>query len=168
MEISQQQLELLEMMKGVGKVRTAEEIEDDLDREFKEKMAREAEQREQERLYRERLRKEEEERRQANYQSHKEIYDFIKSFNELPVEDFYCVVELKSGEQFMAKPLELKRDPEFVMFYIKRNVGAASMWENPYRTILETNVNEIKGLQLKEEITQEVVTIKKSKFGKLE
>lgn len=162
----EQQLELLEMMKGVGKVRTEEEIQDDLDREYQERMKREEEQREQERLYRERLEKEQEESRQANYQSHKEVFDFMKVFNELDEEDYYCIVELKDGRQFMAKPKELKRDVEYIMFYIQRNVGANSMFENPFRTILQTNVNEIKGIQLKEEIKQEVVIIKKSVFGK--
>ena len=162
----QEQLELLEMMKkGFGKVRTEEEIEDDLDREFKERMKREEEQRKQERLYKEQLEREQEERRQAQYQAHKDIFDFMKIFNELEVDDYYCVVELKDGRQFMAKPKELKRDAEYIMFYIERNVGAASMFENPYRTILETNVNEIKGIQLKEEIKKEIVIIKKSKFG---
>ena len=42
------------------------------------------------------------------------------------------------------------------------------MFENPYQTILETNVNEIKGIQLKEEIKKEIVIIKKSKFGVME
>ena len=37
-----EQLELLEMMKGVGKVRTQEEIETDLDREFQERMKKQA------------------------------------------------------------------------------------------------------------------------------
>ena len=163
-----EQLELLEMMKhGFGKVRTEEEIQDDLDREFQERMKREEEQREQERLYKEMLEREQEERRQANYQAHKEIFDFMKVFNELDSDDFYCVVELNNGEQFMAKPKELKRDAEYIMFYIQRNVGANSMFENPYQTILETNVNEIKGIQLKEEIKQEVIIIKKSVFGKM-
>ena len=162
----QEQLELLEMMKhGFGKVRTEEEVQDDLDREFQERMKREEEQREQERLYKERLEKEQEERRQAQYQEHKEIFDFMKVFNELDEEDFYCVVELNNGKQFMAKPKELKRDSEYIMFYIQRNVGATSMFENPYRTILETNVSEIKGIKLCEEIKQEIVIIKKSKFG---
>ena len=52
----QEQLELLEMMKqGFGVVRTEEQIQDDLDKEFQERMKREEEQREQERLYKERL-----------------------------------------------------------------------------------------------------------------
>ena len=161
-----EQLELLEMMKqGFGKVRTEEEIQDDLDKEFQERMKREAEEREQERLYKERLEREQEERREAQYQAHKEIFDFMKIFNELEPDDFYCVVELNNGNQFMAKPKELKRDAEYIMFYIQRNVGANSMFDNPFRTILETNVNEIKGIQLKEEIKQEVIIIKKSKFG---
>ena len=165
----EEQLKLLEEMKrGFGKVRTEEEVQDDLDREFQERMKREEEQREQERLYKERLEKEQEERREAQYQAHKEIFDFMKIFNELEVEDYYCVVELNNGKQFMAKPGELKRDTEYLMFYIQRNVGASSMFENPYRTILETNVNEIKGIQLKEEIKQEIVIIKKSKFGVME
>ena len=165
----QEQLKLLEEMKrGVGKVRTEEEIQDDLDREYQERMKREEEQREQERLYKERLEREQEERRQEQYKAHKEIFDFMKVFNELEPDDFYCVVELNNGKQFMAKPKELKRDTEYIMFYIQRNVGANSMFENPYQTILETNVNEIKGIQLKEEIKQEVVIIKKSKFGKME
>ena len=161
-----EQLALLEMMKqGFGKVRTEEEIQTDLDKEFQERMKREEQQREQERLYKERLAREQEERREAQYQLHKEIFDFMKIFNELDEEDFYCVVELKDGKQFMAKPKELKRDAEYIMFYIERNVGANSMFENPYQTILETNVNEVKGIQLKEEIKQEVVIVKKSKFG---
>ena len=165
----QEQLKLLEEMKrGFGKVRTDEEIKDDLDREFQERMKREEEQREQERLYKERLEREQEERRQANYKAHKEIFDFMKVFNELEPDDFYCVVELNNGQQFMAKPKELKRDAEYIMFYIQRNVGANSMFENPFRTILETNVNEIKGIQLKEELKQEIVIIKKSVFGKME
>ena len=165
----QEQIELLEMMKhGFGKVRTEEEIQDDLDREFQERMKREEEQREQERLYKERLEREQEERRQEQYQAHKEIFDFMKVFNELEHDDYYCIVELKDGKQFMAKPKELKRDAEYIMFYIQRNVGANSMFENPYKTILETNVNDIKGIQLKEEIKQEIVIIKKSVFGKME
>ena len=165
----QEQLRLLEeMKKGFGKVRTEEEIQDDLDREYQERMKREEEQREQERLYKERLEREQEERRQAQYQAHKEIFDFMKVFNELDEDDFYCVVELNNGKQFMAKPKELKRDAEYIMFYIQRNVGANSMFENPFRTLLEVNVNEIKGIQLKEEIIQDVIIIKKSKFGKME
>ena len=159
-------LELLEMLKkGVGKVRSQEEIEDDLDREYKERMERERKLQEQERLMKERLEREQKEQREYNYQAKKEIFDFMKIFNELEPDDFYCVVELNNGKQFMAKPKELKRDAEYIMFYIQRNVGAASMFENPYRTILETNVNEIKGIKLCEEIKQEIVIIKKSKFG---
>ena len=162
----EEQLALLEeMKKGFGKVRTEEEIQDDLDKEFEERMKREREQQEAERIYRERLEQEQKERRQFNYQLHKEIFDFMKVFNELDEDDYYCIVELKDGRQFMAKPSELKRDEEFLMFYIVRNVGANSMFENPYQTFLETNVNEIKGIQLKEEIMEEVVIIKKSKFG---
>ena len=165
----QEQLKLLEEMKlGYGKVRSEEEIKDDLDREFKERMKREEEQREQERLYKERLEQEQKERQERNYQAHKEIFDFMKVFNELDEEDYYCVVELKDGKQFMAKPKELKRDAEYIMFYIQRNVGANSMFENPYRTILEVNVNEIKGVQLKEEEQKEIVLIKKTRFGKFE
>ena len=158
--------EQIEKLKsGWGIVRTQEQIETDLDREFQERMKKQAEQEEQERLYKERLEREQEERRQAQYQAHKEIFDFMKVFNELDEEDYYCIVELKDGRQFMAKPKELKRDAEFLMFYIQRNVGAASMFENPFRTILEVNVNEIKGIALREEIKQEIVIIKKSKFG---
>ena len=162
----QEQLQLLEMMKqGFGVVRTEEEIKDDLDKEFQERMKREEEQREQERLYKERLEQEQKERQERNYQAHKEIFDFMKVFNELDEEDYYCIVELKDGRQFMAKPHELKRDAEYIMLFIERNVGATSMFESPYQTFLETNVNEIKGIQLKEEIKEEVVIIKKSKFG---
>ena len=165
----EEQLALLEMMKqGFGKVRTEEEVQDDLDRKFQERMKREEEQRKQERLFKERLEKEQEERRQAQYRAHKEIFDFMKVFNELDEEDYYCVVELQNGKQFMAKPSELKRDSEYIMFYIQRNVGASSMFECPYRTILETNVNQIKGIKLCEEIKKEIVIIKKSKFGVME
>ena len=165
----EEQLKLLEEMKrGVGVVRSEEQIQDDLDREFQERMKREEEQREQERLYKERLEQEQKERQERNYQAHKEIFDFMKVFNELDEEDYYCVVELKDGKQFMAKPKELKRDAEYIMFYIQRNVGANSMFENPYRTILEVNVNEIKGVQLKEEEQKEIVLIKKTRFGKFE
>ena len=164
----QESLELLEMMKGVGKVRSEEEIQDDLDRAFQEKMKREAEQREQERLYKERLAKEQEEIREAQYQKYKEIFDFIKTFNKLEIEDYYCIVELNDGEQYMAKPEELKRDEEFIMLYIQRYVGASSIWENPYQMILEVNVNQVKGIKLCEEIKKEVIIVKKSKFGKLE
>ena len=162
----QESLELLEMMKqGFGKVRTEEEIQDDLDREFQERMKREEERREQERLYKERLAREQEEIRETQYQKHKDIFDFMKVFNELDAEDYYCIVELNNGKQFMAKPKELKRDTEYIMFYIERNVGANSMFENPFHTILETNVNEVKGIKLCEEIKKEVIIVKKSKFG---
>ena len=163
-----EQLDLLEMMKGIGKVRTEEEIQDDLDKEFAERMKLEREREEQERLYKERLEQEQKERQEMNYMAHKEIFDFMKVFNELDEEDFYCVVELNNGKQFMAKPKELKRDTEYIMLFIERNVGAASMFESPYRTILETNVNEIKGIKLCEEIKKEIVIIKKSKFGVME
>ena len=165
----QEQLQLLEMLKqGFGVVRTEEEIQDDLDKEFEERMKREREQEEQERLFRERMEQERKERQEMNYMAHKEIFDFMKVFNELDEEDYYCIVELKDGKQFMAKPKELKRETEYIMFYIQRNVGANSMFDNPYQTILETNVSEIKGIKLCEEIKQEVVIIKKSKFGKME
>ena len=165
----QEQLALLEMMKhGFGKVRTEEEVQDDLDKEFQERMKLEREREEQERLYKERLEQEQKERQEMNYMAHKEIFDFMKVFNELEPDDYYCVVELKDGRQFMAKPNEHKRDSEYIMFYIERNVGAASMFECPYRTILETNVNEIKGIALREEIKHEIVIIKKSKFGVME
>ena len=161
-----EQLELLEMMKnGFGKVRTEEEIQDDLDKEFQERMKREEEQREQERLYKERLEREQEERRQANYQAHKEIFDFMKVFNELPVDDYYAIVELINGKQYMAKPGELKRDAEYLMLFIERNIGANSLFENPYQEILQTNVNEIKGIKLVPEEQKEIVIIKKTKFG---
>ena len=164
-----EQLELLEMMKnGFGKVRTEEEIQDDLDKEFQERMKREREQEEAERIYRERMEQERKERQEMNYMAHKEIFDFMKVFNELEVEDYYCVVELNNGKQFMAKPKELKRDAEYIMFYIQRNVGANSMFESPYQTILETNISEIKGIALREELKQEITIIKKSKFGKME
>lgn len=166
MEINKDTLELLEMLKkGVGVVRTQEQIETDLDREFQERMRKEEEQREQERQYKERLKREQEERRQQQYEAYKDIFDFMKVFNELDADDYYAVVELQNGKQYFAAPGELKRDEEYIMFYIVRNVGSISMWENPYQTILETNVDEIKGIQLKEEIKKEVVMIKKSKFG---
>lgn len=161
--------EQIEKLKsGWGVVRTQEQIEDDLDREYKERMEQERKLQEQERLMKERQEKEQEEQRQANYQSHKDIYDFIRVFNELEVEDYYAIVELNNGKQYFAKPKELKRDENYVMVYIMRNVGSQSIFESPYEKILETNVNDIKGIQLKEEIKQEIVTIKKSKFGKME
>ena len=166
METNQETLELLEMMKGVGKVRTEEEIQDDLDREFQERMKREAEQQEQERLYRERLAKEQQEIRETQYQKYKQIFDFIKTFNKLEVEDYYCVVELNDGRQFMAKPTDLRRDEEFVMFYImKRKRGQISWGECPYYYELEVNVSEVKGVKLCEEIKKEVVIVKKSVYG---
>ena len=162
----QEQLELLEMMKnGFGKVRTQEEIQDDLDKEFQEQMKKQAEQEEAERIYKERMEQERKERQEMNYMMHKEIFDFMNVFNGLEVDDYYCIVELKDGKQYFAKPKELKRDTEYIMLFIERNVGANSMFDNPYQTILETNVNEIKGIQLKEEIKQEITIIKKSKFG---
>ena len=161
-----EQLELLEMMKqGFGKVRTEEEIQDDLDKEFQERMERERKQAEDERLFKERLEKEQEEQRQRNYQAHQDIYNFMKVFNELEVDDYYAIIELNNGEQYFAKPNELKRDENYLMVYIMRNVGANSIFENPYEKILETNANQINGIQLKEEVKQEVVIIKKSKFG---
>ena len=161
-----EQLELLEMMKnGFGKVRTQEEIEDDLDKEFEERMKREREQQEAERRFRERLEREQEEQRQHNYNEHKDIFDFMKIFNELEVDDYYAIVELNNGKQYFAKPKELKRDENYLMLYIQRNVGANSMFECPYQTILETNINVVKGIVLKEELQQEIVMIKKSKFG---
>ena len=42
-----------------------------------------------------------------NYMCHKEIFDFMKVFNELEVDDYYAIVELIDGRQFMAKPKEL-------------------------------------------------------------
>ena len=163
----QEQLRLLEeMKKGFGVVRTEEEIQTDLDREFQERMKREQEQAEQERLYKERLEREQRERRQAQYEAHKEIFDFMRVFNELDEEDYYCIVELKDGRQFMAKPHELKRDDDYIFFYIQRNVGANSMFENPFRTLLETNVNQIKGVKLQEEEKKEIVITKKTRFGK--
>ena len=164
----EQQLELLEMMKGIGKVRTEQEIEDDLDREFKERMEQERKLQEQERLYKERLEREQEEQRHQNYNEHKDIFDFMRVFNELEVDDYYAIIELNNGKQYFAKPQELKRDENYIMVYIMRNVGSQSIFENPYEKILETNVNEIKGIQLKEELKQEIVMIKKSKFGKME
>ena len=161
-------LELLKMMKGIGKIRTQEEIEDDVDREYKERMEQERKLQEQERLMKEQLEREQEEQRQQNYQEHKDIYDFMRVFNELEVDDYYAIIELNNGEQYFAKPKELKRDENYVMVYIMRNVGSQSIFENPYEKKLETNVNEIKGIQLKEEIKQEIVMIKKSKFGKME
>ena len=162
----QEQLELLEMMKkGFGKVRTDEEIQDDLDKEFQERMKREREQEEAERCFRERMEQERKERQEMNYMMHKEIFDFMKVFNELEVDDYYAIVELINGKQYMAKPKELKRDAEYLMFYIERNVGANSLFENPYQSILETNVNEIKGIKLVPEEQKEIVIIKKSKFG---
>ena len=162
-----EQLQLLEMMKGIGKVRTEEEIQDDLDREYEERMEQERKLQEQERLMKERMEKEQEEQRKRNYQEYKDIYDFMRVFNELEVEDYYAIVELNNGEQYFCKPHELKRDENYVMLYIIRNVGSQSIFENPYEQILETNVNEVKGIQLKEEIKQEVIMIKKSVFGKL-
>ena len=162
----QESLELMEMLKGVGKVRTDEEIQDDLDREFQERMKREAEQREQERLYRERLAKEQEEIREAQYQKYKDIFDFMRTFNELDAEDYYCIVELYDGEQYMAKPTDLKRDEEFVMFYImKRKRGQISWGECPYYYELEVNVNEVKGIKLVPEEKQEITIVKKSVYG---
>ena len=163
----QEQLQLLEMLKGIGEVRTEEQIQDDLDREFQERMKKQAEQEEQERLYKERLEQEQKERQEMNYMAHKEIFDFMKVFNELEVEDYYCIVELKDGRQFMAKPKELKRDTEYIMLFIERNVGAASMFENPYQEILQTNVNEIKGIKLVPEEQREITIIKKSVYGKM-
>ena len=68
----QEQLQLLEMMKhGFGVVRTEEQIQDDLDKEFQERMKREEEQREQERLYKERLEQEQKEEIIVIKRSHK-------------------------------------------------------------------------------------------------
>lgn len=165
----QEQLELLEMMKsGWGVVRTQEQIETDLDREFQQRMKREREQEEAERCFRERMEQERKERQEMNYMIHKEIFDFMKVFNELDEEDYYAIVELQDGKQYFAKPKELKRDAEYIMFYIERTDFQNSIFDNPFETILETNVNEIKGIQLKEETKQEVVIIKKSKFGVME
>ena len=160
-------LKIIEEMKnGIGVVRTEEEIQDDLDREFQEKMKREAERQEQERLYRERLAKEQEEIREAQYQKYKEIFDFIKVFNELEVEDYYCIVELKDGNQYMAKPGNLKRDENYIMFYIRKEKKYQVSWgECPYYYELEVNVNEVKGVKLVPEDQQEITIVKKSVYG---
>ena len=55
------------------------------------------------------------------------------------------------------------------MVYIMKQKREQLSWgENPLYCELETNVNEIKGIQLKEEIKQEIVIVKKSVFGKME
>ena len=160
-------MKIIEEMKvGFGKVRSEEEIQDDLDREFQEKMKREAERQEQERLYRERLAKEQEEIREAQYQKYKEIFDFMKVFNELEPDDFYCVVDLNDGNQYMAKPGNLKRDENFIMFYIRKEKKYHVSWgECPYYYEVEVNVDEVKGVKLVPEEKQEITIVKKSVYG---
>ena len=92
----------------------------------------------------------------------------MKVFNELEPDDFYCVVELNNGKQYMCKPTNLKRDEEYIMIYImKHKSGQLSWGENPLYCELEINVNEIKGIKLVPEEQRVITIIKKSVYGKM-
>ena len=156
-------LELLEMMKGVGKVKTQEELQEELDEKERLRLKQLAEQEEQQKREIELENKRKEEEKQKRYEEDQPLIDFIKTFKQLPKEEYFMILELSSGKQLKLKSDEIIVDRNNYIGYKNPNYGF--MDERQYIVINLEGRTNMNGCQLVEEQKEEIIVIKRSHKG---
>ena len=156
-------LELLEMMKGVGKVKTQEELQEELDEKERLRLKQLAEQEEQQKREIELENKRKEEEKQKRYEEDQPLIDFIKTFKQLPKEEYFMILELSSGKQLKLKSDEIIVDRNNYIGYKNPNYGF--MDERQYIVINLEGKTNMNGCQLVEEQKEEIIVIKRSHKG---
>ena len=156
-------LELLEMMKGFGKVKTQEELQEELDEKERLRLKQIAEQEEQRNREIELENKRKEEEKQKRYEEDQPLIDFIKAFKQLPKEEYFMVLELSSGKQLKLKSDEIIVDRNNYIGYKNPNYGF--MDERQYIVINLEGRTNMNGCQLVEEQKEEIVVITHSHKG---
>ena len=159
----QEQLELLEMMKGVGKVKTQEEIQEELDEKERLRLKQLAEQEEQRNREIELENKRKEEEKQKRYEEHQPLIDFIKAFKQLPKDEYFMILELSNGKQLKLKSDEIIVDRNNFIGYKNPNYGF--MDDRQYIVINLEGKTNMNGCQLVEEFKEEIIVIKRSHKG---
>lgn len=159
----QEQLALLEMMKGVGKVKTQEELQEELDEKERLRLKQLAEQEEQRNREIELENKRKEEEKQKRYEEDQPLIDFIKTFKQLPKEEYFMILELSSGKQLKLKADEIVVDRNNYIGYKNPNYGF--MDDRQYIVINLEGRTNMNGCQLVEEFKEEIIVIKRSHKG---
>ena len=156
-------LELLEMMKGVGKVKSQEELQEELDEKERLRLKQLAEQEEQRQREIELESRRKEEEKQKRYEEDQPLIDFIKAFKQLPKEEYFMILELSSGKQLKLKSDEIVVDRNNYIGYKNPNYGF--MDERQYIVINLEGKTNMNGCQLVEEQKEEIIVIKRSHKG---
>ena len=158
-----EQLQLLEMMKGFGKVKTQEELQEELDEKERLRLKQLAEQEEQRNREIELENKRKEDEKQKRYEEDQPLIDFIKAFKQLPKEEYFMILELASGKQLKLKSDEIIVDRNNFIGYKNPNYGF--MDERQYIVINLEGRTNMNGCQLVEELKEEIIVIKRSHKG---
>ena len=158
-----EQLQLLEMMKGFGKVKTQEELQEELDEKERLRLKQLAEQEEQRNREIELENKRKEEEKQKRYEEDQPLIDFIKAFKQLPKEEYFMILELASGKQLKLKSDEIIVDRNNYIGYKNPNYGF--MDDRQYIVINLEGRTNMNGCQLVEEQKEEIIVIKRSHKG---
>ena len=150
------------MLQGFGHVRTEKEIQDDLDKAFQERMRLEQEQRERELQFRQMEEERKEQERQQRYNDNKELIEYIKTFREMPTDDYYLIIETQDGKQSFYKSHEIVIDQNYLIGVANPKYNGIYS-DEPRFNILEPK--DIKGIVVKEEQQEQIITIKKTTKG---
>ena len=163
----QEQLKLLEMMKGqLGHVKSEQEIQEELDEKERLRLKQLAEQEEQRKREIELESKRKEEEKQKRYEDDQPLIDFIKAFKQLPKEEYFMILELTSGKQLKLKSDEIVVDRNNFIGYKNPNYGF--MDDRQYIVINLEGRTNMNGCQLVEEQKEEIIVIKRSHKGEWE
>ena len=160
----QEQLQLLEMMKGqLGHVKSEQEIKEELDEKERLRLKQLLEQEEQRQREFELENKRKEEEKQKRYEEDQPLIDFIKAFRQLPKEEYFMILELSNGKQLKLKSDEIIVDRNNYIGYKNPNYGF--MDERQYIVINLEGKTNMNGCQLVEEEKEEIVITKRSHKG---
>lgn len=160
----QEQLQLLEMMKGqLGHVKSEQELQEELDENERLRLKQLAEQEEQRNREIELENKRKEEQKQKRYEDDQPLIDFIRAFKQLPKEEYFMILELSSGKQLKLKSDEIIVDKNNFIGYKNPNYGF--MDERQYIVINLEGKTNMNGCQLVEEQKEEIIVIKRSHKG---
>lgn len=160
----QEQLQLLEMMKGqLGHVKSEQELQEELDEKERLRLKQLAEQEEQRNREIELENKRKEEQKQKRYEDDQPLIDFIRAFKQLPKEEYFMILELSSGKQLKLKSDEIIVDKNNFIGYKNPNYGF--MDERQYIVINLEGKTNMNGCQLVEEQKEEIIVIKRSHKG---
>ena len=158
-----EQLRLLkEMESQLGHVKSEQELEEELEEQERLRLKQLAE-REEQRLREIKLENERREaEKQKRYEEDQPLIDFIKSFKQLPNEEYYMVLELSNGKQLKLKAHEIVVDRNNYIGYKNPNVVIDGKEYIVINLDGKTNMN---GCQLVEEQKEEITIVKRTHKG---